>query len=84
MVLRLAADLRVALDLRDAARMRDETRGAVRVRDFVERVDMRDFVLRPAAALVRRVVVFAFFPPMARVLSRRPLAPTRDLPSRSC
>src|ERR1700733_10651163 len=40
---------------------------------------------RDAAALRPRAVVrVAFLPPVARLLSRRPRAPTRDLPSRSC
>jgi hypothetical protein len=32
----------------------------------------------------RAVVLVAFFPPIAGLLSRRPRAPTCDLPSRSC
>src|SRR5512144_118850 len=40
---------------------------------------------RERAALRPRLVVrVAFLPPMAGLLSRRPRAPTRDLPSRSC
>ena len=50
-------------------------------------VDLRAVVLRVddlREALRARVVLAAFLPPMARVLSRLPRAPTRDLPSRSC
>ena len=37
-----------------------------------------------AALRPRVVLVLASFPPMARLLSRLPEAPTCDLPSRSC
>ena len=39
---------------------------------------------RQAALRPRPFNFVAFFPPMARLLSRRPRAPTWDLPSRSC
>src|ERR1700722_19142658 len=37
-----------------------------------------------AAFLPRAVLLVAFLPPIARLLSRRPRVPTCDLPSRSC
>ena len=51
-----------------------------------EAYELRRFAVRRLATrdFVRLVLRVAFSPPMARELSRRPRAPTRDLPSFSC
>src|SRR5262245_66591483 len=49
--------------------------------------ERREPLMRRRERLVdlrERVSLVAFLPPMARELARLPLAPTRDLPSRSC
>jgi hypothetical protein len=56
----------------------------LRTEELLERRAVLRILLPVVLRLLCRVVLRAFLPPIARELSRRPRAPTRDLPSRSC
>src|SRR5438309_7773036 len=79
---RLRPDLRWLEDLVRELALREVFRPELFLAEVLARDPLWD-VLRPREDL-RPVVRVAFSPPIARLLSRRPRAPTCDLPSRSC